>query len=67
VARAAVLLHGGPWTAWPKRAFGVPTGVIEDVARKVGLAAGLADTTVSAIDETSFGLRLVVRLRGRGG
>lgn len=56
---------GSLWVAWPKRASGVPTDVTEDVVREVGLANGLVDTKVCAIDETWSGLRLVVRLRDR--
>lgn len=66
-ARAAILPDGGLWVALPKRASGVPTDVTEDVVREIGLAAGLVDDTVCAIDETWSGLRLVVRLRDRGG
>ena len=56
---------GGLWIAWPKRASGVPTDVTEDVVRDLGLAAGLVDNKVCAIDETWSGLRLVYRLRDR--
>ena len=55
----------GLWIAWPKRASGVSTDVTEDVVRKSGLAAGLVDNKVCAIDETWSGLRLVYRLRDR--
>ncbi len=57
--------NGGLWIAWPKRASGVPTDMTEDVAREVGLAHGMVDNKVCAIDETWSGLRLVVRLRDR--
>ena len=66
-ARAAVRPDGGIWVAWPKRASGVPTDITEDVVREVGVAAGLVDNKVCAIDATWSGLRLVVRLRHRGG
>jgi hypothetical protein len=56
---------GGLWIAWPKRASGVATDVTEDVVREVGLAAGLVDNKVCAIDETWSGLRLVYRLADR--
>ena len=56
---------GGLWIAWPKRASGVSTDVTEDVVRQLGLAAGLVDNKVCAIDETWSGLRLVYRLRDR--
>jgi hypothetical protein len=56
---------GGLWVAWPKRASGVATDVTEDVVRTLGLAAGLVDNKVCAIDEVWSGLRLVYRLRDR--
>jgi hypothetical protein len=56
---------GGLWIAWPKRASGVATDVTEDVVRDLGLAAGLVDNKVCAIDEVWSGLRLVYRLRDR--
>jgi DUF3052 family protein len=57
---------GGLWIAWPKRASGVPTDLSENVVRELGLAAGLVDNKVCAIDEVWSGLRLVYRLRDRG-
>jgi hypothetical protein len=56
---------GGLWIAWPKRASGVPTDVTEDVVRGLGLAAGLVDNKVCAVDQVWSGLRLVYRLRDR--
>jgi hypothetical protein len=56
---------GGLWVAWPKRASGVATDITEDVVRDLGLAAGVVDNKVCAIDETWSGLRLVIRLRDR--
>ena len=56
---------GGLWIAWPKRASGVATDVDENVVRELGLAAGLVDNKVCAIDAVWSGLRLVYRLRDR--
>ena len=56
---------GGLWIAWPKKASGVPTDLDENAVRKIGLAAGLVDNKVCAIDETWSGLRFVVRLADR--
>jgi hypothetical protein len=64
-ARAAMRPDTGLWVAWPKRASGVPTDITEDVVREMGLAAGLVDNKVCAIDATWSGLRLVVRLADR--
>jgi hypothetical protein len=62
---------GGPlvagrslWIAWPKRASGVPTDLSDGVVRELGLATGLVDNKVCAIDEIWSGLRFAPR-RGR--
>jgi hypothetical protein len=56
---------GGLWVAWPKRSSGVATELTEGVVREFGLAAGLVDNKVCAIDATWAGLRFVRRLRDR--
>lgn len=56
---------GALWVGWPKKASGVATDLDENVVRAHGLAAGLVDTKVCAVDETWSGLRFVVRLRDR--
>jgi hypothetical protein len=56
---------GALWIAWPKQASGVRTDLTENVVRGHGLAAGLVDVKVAAIDPTWAGLRFVVRLRDR--
>jgi len=62
---AALDPAGGLWIAWPKRASGVPTDVTEGAVRDLGLAAGLVDNKVCAIDQVWSGLRFVYRLRDR--
>jgi hypothetical protein len=44
---------------------GVATDLDQAVVMEVGLAAGLVDNKVCAIDETWSGLRFVVRLKDR--
>jgi hypothetical protein len=63
--KGALVSNGGLWIAWPKRASGVETDLTEDVVRELGLAAGLVDNKVCAIDDVWSGLRLVYRLRDR--
>lgn len=53
------------WIGWPKKASGRKTDLTEDVVREVGLACGLVDVKVCAIDETWSGLKFVVRLKDR--
>jgi hypothetical protein len=63
--RAVLQPAGGLWIAWPKRTSGFASDLTDDVVRGLGLAAGLVDSKVCAIDETWSGLRFVVRLRDR--
>jgi hypothetical protein len=56
---------GGLWIAWPKRSSGVQTDLGDGVVRELGLAAGLVDNKVCAIDEVWSGLRFVYRLADR--
>ncbi len=52
---------GGLWIAWPKQASGVATDLTDHVVRDAGLALGLVDNKVCAIDATWSALRLVWR------
>ena len=45
------------WVAWPKKASKVETDLDENLIRELGLAHGVVDTKVCAIDETWSGLR----------
>jgi hypothetical protein len=56
---------GGLWIGWPKKSSGVATDLTEAEVRARGLALGLVDNKVCAIDETWSGLRFVVRLTDR--
>jgi hypothetical protein len=56
---------GGLWIAWPKRSSGIASDLDENVVREIGLAVGLVDNKVCAIDATWSGLRFVRRLRDR--
>src|SRR5947209_17219535 len=53
------------WIAWPKKASGVATDLTENVVRDIGLAVGLVDVKVCAIDDTWSGLKFVYRLEDR--
>jgi len=52
---------GGLWVAWPKKASGASTDVSETIVRKRGLAVGLVDYKICAIDHTWSGLRFARR------
>ena len=53
------------WISWPKKSSGVATDLTEDVIRAVGLAHGLVDVKVAAIDDVWSGLKFVRRLKDR--
>ncbi len=55
--------RGGLWIAWPKQASLMAGDLVERVVREVGLAAGLVDFKVCAIDATWAGLRFSRRRR----
>jgi hypothetical protein len=65
--RAALDPAGGLWLAWPKRSSGVSTDLGDGVVRELGLAAGLVDNKVCAIDKLWSGQRFVYRLADRPG
>lgn len=56
---------GALWIAWPKKAAKVETDVTGDVVRAIGLAEGMVDVKVCAIDAVWSGLRFVYRLADR--
>ena len=53
------------WISWPKRASGVPTDLTENLIREIGLAHGLVDVKVAAVDEVWSGLKFVRRVKDR--
>ncbi len=63
--RTALALDGGLWLAWPKRSSGLATDLGEADVRGLGLAAGLVDNKICAIDATWSGLRFVYRRADR--
>ena len=57
--------NGMIWISWPKKTSGVQTDVTENIVRDIGLAAGLVDVKICAIDEVWSGLKFVYRLKDR--
>jgi len=62
---AALAPDGMLWISWPKKSSAVVSDVSEDIVRRVGLAAGLVDVKVCAVDDTWSGLKFVRRLEDR--
>ena len=65
--KTALTYDGLLWISWPKRASKVETDLDENVVRQLGLAAGLVDVKVAAVDEVWSGLKFVYRLEHRPG
>lgn len=57
----ALAAHGTVWILWPKQTSGVATDLKEGVVREAGLAAGLVDYKVCAVDATWSGLAFALR------
>jgi len=51
----------GLWIIWQKRSSDVESDLTQNIVRKIGLASGLVDFKISAIDETWSGLRFTKR------
>ncbi len=64
-AKGRLAPDGMVWVSWPKKASGVQTELDENGVRRLGLAAGLVDVKICAVDETWSGLKFVLRLRDR--
>jgi CheY-like chemotaxis protein len=53
---AAQLTEGSLWIAWPKKGSSLATDLTQQDVRETGLAAGLVDYKICAIDDTWSGL-----------
>jgi hypothetical protein len=56
------------WVCWPKKAarkLGYETDLDDNTVREIGLAAGVVDVKVCAIDEVWSGLKFVRRVADR--
>lgn len=58
--------QGTLWISWPKRTSGVETDLNENSVRELGLAEGLVDVKVCAVDDVWAGLKFVRRVVNRG-
>lgn len=62
------LLHvdGGLWVGWPKKTSSMASDLDRSEVMRRGLAAGLVDNKVCAVDDDWSALRFVYRLEDRG-
>jgi len=66
-ARERMAEDGMVWLSWPKKTSGVETELDGNVVRETGLAAGLVDIKVCAVDEVWSGLKFVIPVADRTG
>ena len=64
-AKALLPPDGALWLCWPKKAARRPGDLDENRVRELGLAAGLVDVKVCAVDATWSGLKFVYRVADR--
>lgn len=57
--------NGMLWVAWPKKSSGGETDLSFDVVQETGLATGIVDTKICAINDVWSGLKFVIRLKDR--
>ena len=53
------------WISWPKKSSGVASDLSDNVVRELGLAKGMVDVKVCAVNEVWSGLKFVFRLKDR--
>ena len=56
---------GALWVSWPKKTSSIENDVGEEMIRQAGLAIGLVDVKVCAVDEDWSGLKFVYRVKDR--
>ncbi|BBB96798.1 MULTISPECIES: DUF3052 family protein [Bradyrhizobium] len=64
--RQAIAPDGMIWVSWPKASLGVATDLTERQVRETGLANGLVDVKVCAVDDVWSGLKFVIPVKDRG-
>lgn len=53
------------WVAWPKKSSGVKTDLSFTNVQAIGLATGLVDIKICAVNEVWSGLKFVIRMKDR--
>ena len=53
------------WICWPKKSSGVASDLTDNVVRQHGLAKGMVDVKVCAVNDVWSGLKFVFRLKDR--
>ena len=63
--KATLNQDGMLWISWPKKSSKVPTDLDGGKVRELGLACGLVDVKVCAVDEIWSGHKFVYRVKDR--
>ena len=63
--KEALAQDGMLWVSWPKKTSGLATDVDENLVRHSGLALGLVDVKICAVDEVWSALKFVIPLKRR--
>jgi hypothetical protein len=64
-AKHVLAPRGSLWAAWPRKSSGFFTDLDEGLVRAVGIAAGLTDNKIIAVDEIWSALRFIEKDRER--
>ncbi len=63
--KAELKKDGMLWVSWPKKSSKVASDLDENIIRDFGLANGLVDVKVCAVDEVWSGLKFMYRVKDR--
>ena len=63
--KAAIVKNGMVRISWTKKASKIATDLDENIIREIGLAQGLVDVKVAAIDNKWSGLKFIYRTQDR--
>lgn len=63
--KAALKKDGMLWVSWPKKSSQLKSDLDENIIRNFGLANGLVDVKVCAVDEIWSGLKFMYRTKDR--
>jgi hypothetical protein len=66
-AKQRIKPDGVLWVSWPKQTSALKSDLNENTVREIGLAHGLVDVKVAAIDQDWSGLKFVYRTKDRPG
>ena len=66
-AKPRIKPSGMLWVSWPKQTSGLKSDLNENIVREIGLAHGLVDVKVAAIDQDWSALKFVYRTKDRPG